>query len=457
MRLFETSTTMPKTIKLTKGLNIRLKGAAEKNLKVVSPRIFAIKPTDFIGVFPRMLVKEGDKVEAGSPVFLDKYRDNITFTSPVSGTIAEIKRGDKRLLLEIRIEADENNTYVDFGAAEPKSLSKEIIIEKLMASGLWSLIRQRPYAVIANPLQTPKAIYISAFDTAPLAPDFDFMVKGQGEAFQTGINALAKLTDGKIHLNIGENTKAPEFLNSTNTEITTFKGPHPIGNVGIQIHHIDPINKGETVWFAGVQDVITIGNLFLKGVYDASIIIALAGSEVNQPQYYKTFRCAEIAPMIKNNIKPGNPRYISGNVLTGTKIRHDSFTSFYDNIVSVIPEGDYHEFLGWALPGMGKYSFSRTFFSWLTPNKEYTLDTNLHGGERAFVMTGQYEKVLPMDIYPMQLVKAIMTEDIDLMENLGIYEVEPEDLALCEFIDTSKTEIQTIVRKGLEVMRKEMS
>ena len=448
---------MPKIIKISKGLDIRLKGVAEMTITAIAPKYFAIKPTDFVGVFPRLLVKEGDKVEAGSPVFIDKYRDNITFTSPVSGTITEIKRGDKRLLLEIRIEADKTNTQKDFGIADPKTLSKEEITSKLLDSGVWTMIRQRPYGVIANPKDMPKAIFISAFDTAPLAPDMDFIVNGQGAAFQAGIDALAKLGNTKVHLNVSDKTTAKEFLNSTNTTITTFKGPHPAGNVGIQIHHISPINKGEVVWTAGVQDVIAIGNLFIKGIYDAEIIVALAGSEVTRPQYFKTMRCAEIAPMIKGNIAEDNVRYISGNVLSGVKIRHDNFINYYHSMVTVIPEGNHHEFLGWALPGFGKFSFSRTFFSWLTPQKKYSLDTNLNGGERALVMTGKYEQVFPMDIYPMQLIKAIITEDIDQMENLGIYEVEPEDLALCEFIDTSKTEIQTLVRMGLEIMRKEMS
>lgn len=448
---------MSKTITLSKGLNIRLKGDAEKTLREFTALHFAVKPTDFIGVFPRMLVKEGDAVKAGTPLFIDKHRENICFPSPVSGMVSEIKRGDKRVLLEVRIEPDGKNEQERFGTADPASLTKAEITEKLLKSGLWSLIRQRPYGIIANPDQTPKAIHISAFDTAPLAPDYDFIVKGKGELFQTGLDALAKLTDNKVHLNIGNNTSAKEFLNSRNVDITTFKGPHPAGNVGIQIHHIDPINKGDIVWFAGVQDVITIGNLFKQGVYNSEIILALAGSEVVKTGYYKTRRGACIGKLIEGNIKEGNVRYISGNVLTGTQIRPDSFTGYYDSAVTVIPEGNYHEFLGWALPGLDKLSFSRSFPSWLMPGKKYTVDTNLHGGERAFVMTGQFEKVLPMDIYPLQLLKAILVEDIDLMENLGIYEVEPEDFALCEFIDTSKTEIQTILRKGLETMRKEMS
>jgi Na+-transporting NADH:ubiquinone oxidoreductase subunit A len=448
---------MPKTITLSKGLNIRLKGEAEKTLRETSALHYALKPTDFTGVFPRMLVKEGDAVQAGTPLFIDKYRDNICFPSPVSGTVAEIKRGDKRVLLEVRIEPDGKNSKIDFGAADPTKLTREDITGKLLKSGLWSLIRQRPYGIIANPDQTPKAIYISAFDTAPLAPDYDFIVNGKGDLFQAGLDALAKLTGSKVFLNISNNTQATEFLNSRNVEITTFKGPHPAGNVGIQIHHISPINKGDIAWFAGVQDVITIGRLFKEGVYNSEIILALAGSEVIKTGYFTTRRGACIGKMTEGNLKEGNLRCISGNVLSGTRIRRDNFTGFYDSMVTVIPEGNYHEFLGWALPGLKKLSFSRSFFSWLTPSRQYTVDTNLHGGERAFVMTGQFEQVFPMNIYPMQLIKAAIASDIERMENLGIYEVEPEDLALGAFIDTSKTEIQTIIRNGLELVRKEMS
>ncbi|MFH1120306.1 MAG: Na(+)-translocating NADH-quinone reductase subunit A [Bacteroidota bacterium] len=448
---------MSRTFTLNKGLKIRLKGEAEKTLREVTALHYAIKPTDLIGVFPRLLVKEGDMVQAGTPVFSDKYRENICFPSPVSGTIAEIKRGDKRVLLEIRVEPDGKNGHINFGAADPAKLSKKEVTEKLLMSGLWSLIRQRPYGIVANPEQTPKAIYVSAFDTAPLAPDYDFIVSGKGELFQTGLDVLTKLSGSKVCLNISHNTRAPEFLNSRNVEINTFKGPHPAGNVGIQIHHIDPINKGEVVWFAGVQDVITIGHLFKEGIYNSEIIMALTGSEVLKTGYYKTHRGACIFKMVEGNVKEGNVRYISGNVLTGTNIRRDSFAGYYDSVITLIPEGNYYEFLGWALPGLNKLSFSRSFFSWLMPGKEYTVDTNLHGGERAYVMTGQFEKVLPMNIYPMQLIKAALAEDIERMENLGIYEVEPEDFALCEFIDTSKTEIQTIIRNGLELVRKEMS
>ncbi|MCO5264936.1 MAG: Na(+)-translocating NADH-quinone reductase subunit A [Lentimicrobium sp.] len=448
---------MSKTIRINKGLNIRLKGEAEKTLREVTAQQFAIKPTDFIGVFPRMQVKEGDRVKAGTPLFIDKYRENIVFTSPVSGTVTEIKRGDKRVLLEVRIESDGLYEQEKFGTANPSDLTREAIVEKLLKSGLWTLVRQRPYGIIADPESSPKAIHVSAFDTAPLAPDYDFIMNGNGNAFQTGLDVLAKLTSGKVHLNVSNKTTAKEFLSSRNVQINTFSGPHPAGNTGIQIHHIDPINKGELVWFAGVQDVITIGRLFTEGVYNSEITIALAGSEVKKTGYFKTRRGACVSKLVEGNTTEGNLRYISGNVLSGAQIKPNNYLGFYDSLLTVIPEGDYHEFIGWALPGLNKFSFSRSFFSWLTPNKAYNFDTNMHGGVRAYVMTGQFEKVLPMDIYPLQLIKAILAEDIDLMENLGIYEIEPEDFALCEFIDTSKTEIQSIVRHGLELMRKEMS
>jgi Na+-transporting NADH:ubiquinone oxidoreductase subunit A len=323
---------------------------------------------------------------------------------------------------------------------------------------LWPTIRQRPYAVIANAKDTPKAIFISAFDSAPLAPDKDFIVNNQNENFQTGINALAKLTNEKIHLNINADFPADStYTEAKNVQINKFAGPHPSGNVGVQINKINPINKGEIVWVINPQDVISIGRLFSEGIYNASKIIALAGSEVLHPKYYKIIGGANISNLIENNIASNNNRYISGNVLTGTNISKNKYLGYYDSLVTVIPEGNYYDFLGWALPGFKKYSFSRMFFSWLMPDKNYKIDTNLKGGERAFVMANEYEKVFPMDIYPVQLIKAILIEDVEQMENLGIYEVAEEDFALCEFGCTSKINIQEIVRKGLDLMKQEMS
>jgi len=449
---------MSNVIKIKKGLNINLIGEAEKNLKELSTDQYAIKPIDFIGVFPKMLVKEGEAVQAGTPIFVDKYRENIIFCSPVSGVIKEIKRGPKRMLLEVKITADGKDEAIDFGAENPKKLTREAVIDKLLKSGIWPFIRQRPYSVIANPDDTPKAIFISAFDTAPLAPDIDFVVNGNNKDFQTGIDALSILTKGNIHLNLDAGVAhSSVFTNAKGVVINQFSGPHPTGNVGVQISRIDPINKGDIVWYLYPQDVLTIGRLFSKGIVDASRIIALTGSEVLQPAYYKTKIGVNIEALIYNNTTDVNKRLISGNVLTGDKLELDGYVGFYHTQVTVIPEGDYYEFLGWGLPGFKKFSVSRTFPAFMFKNRKYRLDTNYHGGLRAYVMTGEFEKVFPFDIYPLQLIKAILIEDIDLMENLGIYEVDEEDFALCEVVDTSKTNIQVIIRRGLDLMRKEMS
>lgn len=449
---------MTKVVKITKGLDIPLLGEAEKIMKDLSSHHYAVKPTDFNGVFPKVLIKEGDEIKAGTPLFFNKYNEKILFTSPVSGKVIEIRRGDKRILEEIRIEADGKNSYIDFGSADPQKLKREEIVEKLIQSGIWPCIRQRPFSVIADPGKTPKAIHVSAFDTAPLAPDYDFIVHGKGELFQTGLNALARLTNGTVHLNVhSKATTSKVFLNSRNVQINYFAGPHPAGNVSVHIANTDPINKGDIVWYLYPQDVIAIGRLFQKGVYDASIVIALTGSEVQKPLYYKTLRGVSVKNLLLDNLSESKVRIISGNVLNGDKILTDGYLGFYHNQITIIPEGNFYEFIGWAAPGFGKFSFSRAFFSWLSKSKKYQLDTNLHGGHRAFVMTGKYEQVFPLDILPMQLIKACMINDIDLMEGLGIYEVDEEDFALCEFIDTSKTEIQSIIRQGLDMMRKETS
>lgn len=450
---------MSDVIKIKKGLSIRLVGDAEKTISELNPKYCAIKPSDFNGVFPKLLVQEGDTVKAGSPLFFDKYRDRICFTSPVSGTVRELRRGEKRVLLEVVIESDGKDLAVDFGKGDPAKMTREEIMERLLTSGMWPLIRQRPYSIIAEPSLKPKAIFISAFDTSPLAPDYDLIVHGNGDAFQAGIDALVKLTDGPVHLNIhAGDAPSKVFMNCKGVQINRFTGKHPAGNVGTQIAFLDPINKGDIVWYLRPQEVLHIGRLFLDGRVSATHLVALTGSEVKRPHYIKTRIGASITDLIRENVMAGNKvRCISGNPLTGTKTEKNGYLGFYDSQVTILPEGDHHEFLGWAMPGLEKFSFSHTFFSWLRPGAKYRLDTNYNGGERAFVMTGQFEKVFGWDIYPMQLIKAIMIEDIDLMEKLGIYEVDEEDFALCEFIDTSKTEIQQILRKGLDLIRKEMS
>jgi Na+-transporting NADH:ubiquinone oxidoreductase subunit A len=425
-------------------------------MTTVSPRFCACKPTDFTGVFPKLMVQEGETVRAGTPLYHDKNRNRILFTSPVSGIVKEIRRGERRVLQEIVIECDHTGQAVEFGKSDPDSHSREEVTQKLLDSGIWPFIRQRPFSVIANPGDSPKAIFISAFDTGPLAPDFGLMVEGEGEAFQAGVNALRRLTDGKVHLNVAEGSGTSKiFLDCKGVQINRFSGPHPAGDISVQVSRLDPLAKGDVIWYLRPQEVLTIGRLFLKGVYDATRIFAVTGSVVKKTGYFKSFAGSSIHEMVDGNVAAGNARYISGNVLTGTRITADGFAGFYDSQITLIPEGDYHEFFGWAMPGFEKYSFYNLFLSRLFPRRDYRLDTNLHGSERAFVMTGKYEQVFPFDIYPMQLLKAILAEDIDLMENLGIYEVDAEDFALIEFIDTSKIEIQSIVRKGLELVRKE--
>jgi Na+-transporting NADH:ubiquinone oxidoreductase subunit A len=450
---------MSGSVKLKKGFDLRMKGTAARELtEGVESVLYAVKPTDFPGLVPRMEVKQGDKVQAGSTLFIDKLRPGIRFTSPVSGTVVSVNRGDRRKLLEVVIEKS-GEDYIDFGRQDLSEISAEKVRELLLVSGLWPAIRQRPYHIIAGPDSVPKSIFISGFDTAPLAPDTNFIFGNSvASHFQKGITALKRLTNSKINLVLhGEEGTPGELKNIDGTDITWFSGPHPAGNVGVHIHHLDPLNKGEVIWIVNFQDVLTIGRLFEEGIYKNEKIIALTGSEVINPQYYKMITGASVAGIIKDNVKPGRQRFISGNVLTGTKIQPDGFLGYYDAQVTVIPEGDYSEFFGWAMPGINKLSFYKTFISSLLPKKNYRLDTNMHGGERAFVMTGKYEQVVPMDIYPMLLLKAILAQDIEMMENLGIYEIAEEDFALCEFICPSKIEIQSIVRQGIDLMIKEMS
>ena len=452
---------MSKVIKIKKGLDIKLKGEAEKVcVSAEKANLFAVKPPDFVGLTPKMKVKPDEKVKAGAPLFFDKYHPEVQFTSPVSGTVKSINRGERRRILEVVIEADDKQDFVSFTKGDPSAMDSGTIKDNLLQSGLWPTLVQRPYGVIADPQASPKAIYISGFDTAPLAPDYDFVMKDQDKNFAAGIEALKKLTEGKVHLSLRSGYPVcSAFADLPEVEYHYFTGAHPTGNVGVQINHIDPINKGDIIWTINPQHVGLIGSFFTEGKLATDIIVAVAGSKVAKPKYYRTQIGNAISSLLNGNLTETelDNRVISGNVLTGTKIAEDGYLGFFDSLVSVIPEGDYYEILGWALPGLKKLSVSRTFLSWLSPNRKWDVDTNLKGGKRAFVMTGQYEKVLPMDIFPVQLLKSILVEDIDKMEQLGIYEVLEEDLALCDFVCTSKIEAQEILRNGLDLMRKEMS
>lgn len=451
---------MSKHIKLKKGFDINLLGKAEKKVAgIVQPETFAIKPTDFIGmVRPKVLLKEGDTVKAGTPILFDRQMEQVMYSSPVSGEIVEVKRGERRKLLEIKILADkqvEFEEYPKYTASELSGVAKEDMKDIMLKSGVWPNIIQRPYGVVADPEEEPKAIFVSAFDSHPLAPDYDFLFKNEEQYFQAGLDVLKKFTPGIIHVNIdGKAEVSKGFSQVKGAQINKFSGPHPAGNVGVQIHHLDPINKGDIAWTIKPAGVIQIGKLFLEGRYDASRLVALTGSEIKNPQYYKTYSGACIDKFVNNNLKTDNVRFISGNVLTGENIGKTGYLGYYDQQITVIPEGDYHEFLGWIMPS-AKLSFHRAFglMSFLNPKKEYILDTNTRGEERAFVQTGVFEKVVPMDIYPTHLLKAILADDYDEMEALGIFEVIEEDLALCEFVDVSKHKVQEILREGLHLIQ----
>jgi len=452
---------MGKFIRLSKGFTINLKGKPEPRVSdLETPDTVSIKPSDFHGIYmPKVVVNEGDQVKAGSILFHDKKFPEIAFTAPVSGEVVEVKRGEKRKLLEVKILADRANEFLNFRkftVSDIASAPAEDIRKQLLESGAWINLVQRPYGVVADPGATPKAIHISAFDSAPAAPDYSILFKGQDQFFQAGVDVLSRLTSGKVHVNLHASMEvATVFSQVKGAEVNKFQGQHPAGCVGVQIHHLDPINKGDVVWTINPAGVIQIGKLFLNGVMDASRIIALTGPNVSAPQYFRTVAGTSVKKLIAGRLNSENNRIISGNILTGTSIGAEGHLGFYDQQVTVIEEGKYHEFLGWILPSPNKLSFSRAFglLSFLTPGKSYALDTNMHGEHRAFVATGVFEKVTPMDLYPVQLLKAILANDIDEMEALGIYEVIEEDLALCEFVDVSKNSVQAILREGLDMMQ----
>ncbi|KAB1069058.1 Na(+)-translocating NADH-quinone reductase subunit A [Tamlana haliotis] len=450
---------MSNDIRIKKGLDIKLKGEADKTVEqAVISNYYTVRPEDFHGVIPKLILKERATVQAGGALFFDKSNENVMFSSPVSGKIVEIVRGPKRRIDAIKIEADKTQSHQDFGKVDVNSANPEDIKAHLLAAGCWPFVKQRPYDVVANPDKAPKAIFISGYASAPLAADLDFTLKGKEAELQAAITALGKLTEGKVHVSVGKNANSP--LSGLNG-ITLHKvsGPHPSGNVGTQINKIDPVNKGEVVWTVNPQDLVIIGELLLTGKFNAERIVALVGSSVQKPRYFKTIIGSEVATIVydKGIDRSGHDRIISGNVLSGKEIKPDGSLGYYDNVISVIPEGDDYEFFGWNKPIFNKVSTSRALtFSWLTPKKAYDLNTNTNGEHRAFVTTGTYEEVFPLDIYPLQILKACMYKDLDEMEALGMYEVAPEDFALTEFVCVSKQPHQKIIREGLDLMLKEI-
>ena len=449
---------MAEIIRLRKGLDIKLLGAPVKELTEVGlAESYALCPDDFTGVTPKPVVKEQQTVKAGEALFIDKNHPEVKFVSPVSGEVVAVNRGARRKVMSIVVKPDAKQTYVEFGTKSVQSLSGDEVKATLLESGLFSFFRQRPYDVIANPADAPRGIFVSAFDSKPLAPDFEFVLQGNELDFRTGLSAIAKIAP--TTLSISASQTAETLTDAKNVDLYAFKGAHPAGNVGVQINHIKPVNKGEVVWTIDPEAVIFIGRLFNKGVVDMTRVIAVAGEEIVNPQYLKVIAGAKISSIVDGRLnKTEHIRIINGNVLTGVKCTKDDYLGAFANMVTVIPEGDdVNEFMGWIAPRLKQFSVSRTFFSWLCCKKPFSIDARIKGGERHMIMSNEYDKVFPMDIYPEYLIKAIITGNIDKMEAYGIYEVAPEDFALCEFVDSSKLELQRIVREGLNNLRAEMA
>ncbi len=444
---------MANVIKLRKGLDINLQGKAEeKRIELKSNGQYALVPDDFEGVVPKVVVKEGDKVKAGDALFVNKQYPEVKFASPVSGTVREVVRGERRKVLCIRVEADAQQEQVDFGKKDVTKMDGKAVVDALLEAGIFGYINQLPYAVSTNPSQLPKAVFVSALRDMPLAADFEFEVKGQEGDFQTGLTALSKIA--KTYLGCGVHSG---FENYQNVEVTVFDGPCPAGNVGVQVNHLDPVNKGEVVWTVEPTVVLFIGRLFNTGKVNLRRTVALCGSEVKAPAYVDMLVGEELSTLLSNSYDADHHvRIINGNVLTGKVTTKEGFLGAHTSEITVIPEGDdADEFAGWIMPRFKQFSVNRSYFSWLCGKKKYALDARVKGGERHMIMSGEYDRVLPMDIYGEYLIKAIIAGDIDRQEALGIYEVSPEDFALAEFVDSSKLELQRIVREGLNILRKE--
>lgn len=448
---------MTKVVKIRKGLDIHLKGKAERVKRTIAlSDEIGLSPESFPGLKPKVVVREGDRVKAGDALFVDKMCPDVRFASPVSGTVTAVVRGERRKVKNVIVKPDAAQEYVDFGVKDVESLSGGEVVEALLAAGLFGYINQLPYAVTTTPKALPKSIFVSALRDKPLAADFEFELIGNERDFQTGLTALSKIA--KTYLGIGRRQGSECLRCAKDVEVNIFDGPCPAGNVGVQVNHLDPVNKGETVWTVEPTAVIFFGRLLNTGRVDLRRTVAVVGSEVVKPAYADVMIGQKISTLLEGNVthNGGSLRIINGNVLTGAKCTADDYLDAHASELTVIPEGDdADEFLGWIMPRFGQYSTSRSYFSWLAGGKEYALDARVKGGERHMIMSGEYDKVMPMDIFAEYLVKAVIAGDIDKMEALGIYEVAPEDFALAEFVDSSKLELQSIIRRGLDMLRKE--
>ncbi|MFK7809040.1 MAG: Na(+)-translocating NADH-quinone reductase subunit A [Saprospiraceae bacterium] len=443
--------------KLKKGFDILLEGEAAKTLEQGTANTYAIQPGNFIGMspIPKVTVEAGDEVKAGDPIMFDKKRPDVIYCAPVSGEVVEVRRGAKRSIKEVIILADKGEmTYKSITAPDLKTVNRADLVKFLLENGAWPLINERPFDVVPDVNAVPRDIFISTFDTAPLAPDNNFVVQGQEAHFQKGLDVLKKLTPGHVYLGLNSNEDpSAAFADATGVEKRWYNGPHPAGNVGIQIHHTHPINTTDKVWTLGVQECIQIGKLFNEGHFDASRVVVIAGAELKEPKYVRTHQGACVGELLQGNMKSEKDRIVAGDVLSGEQKAAGEFLNFHDDQITVLEEGDEYEMFGWLLPLTPRPTISNTYPNALFGEMKFQANTNTHGEQRAFVVTGQYEKVLPMDIYPQHLMKAILVNDFERMEGLGIYELSEEDVALCEFVCTSKQPLQSILRDGLEIMR----
>jgi len=449
-----------KVISLKRGYDLLLEGEPERKVdESVKANTFGIEPTDFIGIspIPKLVVEVGQNVQAGDTVFFDKKRPEIKYAAPVSGEVIEINRGEKRSIVEVVILADKEQKYRSY-SFDLENSTREELVNFLLDSGVWPMIRQRPYNIVAAYDEVPRDIFVSTFDTAPLAPDLGLVIEGKADAFQKGLDVLNRLTEGNVYLGLdgrGDEGPAAAFRDAQHVERVYFDGKHPIGNVGVQIHNIKPIGANDRVWTMGVQEVITLGKLFTEGKFDCERIVALTGAELKTPKYVRTHVGARISELLEDNLANDHVRFISGDALSGEQKQREAFLGFYDDQITVLEEGDYYEMFGWLLPIAPRPSISNTFPNFLFPDLRFKGDTNTHGEKRAFVVTGNYERVLPMDIYPQELMKSIIINDIEKMEGLGINELVEEDIAICEFVCVSKQPLQQILRQGLDKMREE--
>src|SRR5574344_250430 len=448
---------MANVIKLRSGLDINLKGKA-KETKTALPlsEEYALVPDGFVGIIPKVEVRIGDVVQAGDALFVNKKFPEVKFASPVSGTVVAVERGERRKVLCVKVKADAQQKYRDFGKKDVKSLDADGVKQALLEAGVFGFINQLPYAVSTNPQTQPKAIFVSALRDMPLSADFEFELKGNEKDFQTGLTALSKIA--KTYLGISKKQSSQVLTEAKDVEINLFDGPCPAGNVGVQVNHVSPVNKGEVVWTVDPTSVIFIGRLLNTGKVNLTRTVSVVGSEVSNPSYADVIVGVQISALLEGRIATDkHVRVINGNVLTGKKCTVEDYLGAHSSEITVIPEGDdVAEFAGWIMPRCKQFSTSHSYLSWLFGrNKEYTLDARIKGGERHIIMSGEYDNVLPMDIMGEYLIKAIIAGDIDRMEALGIYEVAPEDFALAEFVDSSKLELQRIVREGLDMLRKE--